>query len=115
MSERLMKGRRIPVPESGDFNEVIPLMGPGDYCGPMKGYTGDKPCVFFMKPNAWDENIPCHRSRRVQHVVSPPHTFRECSDGSLEIRASISDHAGTGSESDGWHGFLDEGHIWRQV
>jgi hypothetical protein len=44
-------------------------------------------------------------------VVAPPHTYRECSDGSLEIRASIGDmHDGI---SDGWHGYLDEGHEWR--
>jgi hypothetical protein len=78
------------------------------------GYTGDKPCVWFLKPNARDPGVPT-RARSVQHVVCPPHTFRECPDGSLEIRASIGDTAGPGTESDGWHGYLDEGHVWRQV
>jgi hypothetical protein len=81
------------------------------------GYTGDVPAVFFLKPNARDEDAP-PAARPVQHVTSPPHTFRECPDGSLEIRNSISDrkrHQDPDTPSDGWHGFLDEGHNWRQV
>lgn len=27
-------GRRIPVPESGDINEILFDFEPGDYCGP---------------------------------------------------------------------------------
>lgn len=90
---------------------------PGEYCGPVVGYTGDLPAVFFLKPNARDEGVPA-RARSVQHVVSPPHVFTECVDGSLEIRASISNllRGDTdGSSDDGWHGFLDCGHVWRQV
>ncbi len=90
---------------------------PGDYFGPAVGYTGSLPAVFFLKPNARDEGMPA-RSRSVQHVCSPPHTFRECPDGSLEIRASISNllsRDATGQSDDGWHGYLDEGHVWRQV
>jgi hypothetical protein len=102
-------GRRLPVV---DGKMTMPER-PGDYCGPVMGYTGDRPAVFFLKPNARDPGAPA-RARSVQHVTSPPHTFRECPDGSLEIRASISDLAGGSSESDGWHGWLDEGHSWRQ-
>jgi hypothetical protein len=90
---------------------------PGDYFGPVKGYTGDLEACFFLKPNARDEGVPA-RSRSLQHVCSPPHSFRECHDGSLEIRASISNlMAGDtdGRTDDGWHGWLDEGHIWRQA
>lgn len=88
---------------------------PGDYFGPVIGYTGDLPAVFFLKPNARDPGVPA-RSRSVQHVCCPPHVFRECPDGSLEIRASISSRLRgdtTGVSDDGWHGFLDEGHSWR--
>ena len=99
-----MKGRRIPVPESGH-----PIVTePGDYCGPVFGFTGDKPAVFFLKPNARDADAP-RRARSVQHVVSPPHTFTEEADGTLTITASIGDTAGTDSESDGWHGHLTKG------
>lgn len=85
---------------------------PGDYMGPVVGYTADKPAVFFLKPNARDPNAP-KSARAIQHVVSPPHRFRECPDGSLEIRESLGDmHNG---KSDGWHGFLDAGHRWRKV
>jgi hypothetical protein len=80
---------------------------PGDYFGPVMGYTGDKEACFFLKPNARDEGAP-PRSRSVQHVTFPPHTYRECPDGSLEIRASI-------GAQPWWHGYLDEGNVWRQV
>jgi hypothetical protein len=43
-----MKGRRIPVEESG--HPIVEQ--PGDYCGPVYGFTGDLPAVFFLKPNA---------------------------------------------------------------
>ena len=102
-----MIGRRLPVV---DGKPTWPTE-PGDYCGPVYGFTDDKPAVFFLKPNARDPGAP-PMARSIQHVVSPPHTFRECPDGSLEIRASLSDvHSGG---SDGWHGYLDEGHVWRQ-
>lgn len=98
-----MKGRRMPL---GEWPKE-----PGDYMGPIMGYTGDLPAVFFLKPNARDPGVPAI-ARSLQHVVSPPHTFRECPDGSLEIRASLGDmHEGG---SDGWHGYLDEGHVWRK-
>ena len=90
---------------------------PGDYFGPTAGYTGDVPAVFFLKPNARDEDAP-PRARSVQHVCSPPHVFRECPDGSLEIRPSISNLMRgdpDGRTDDGWHGYLDEGHVWRQA
>lgn len=104
-----MIGRRV--------DSVAEIEQPGDYFGPTTDYTGDLPAVFFLKPNARDEGVP-PAARSVQHVCSPPHTFRECPDGSLEIRASISNLCRgdvNGSTDDGWHGYLDEGHSWRQV
>jgi len=106
-----MKGKRLPL---GEWPKE-----PGDYMGPIMGYTGDKPAVFFLKPNARDPGVPAI-ARALQHAVSPPHTFRECPDGSLEIRASLGDmhEQSDGSKliqvSDGWHGYLDEGHEWRK-
>jgi hypothetical protein len=102
-------GRRVQA--MGDIEK------PGDYFGPVKGYTGDLEAVFFLKPNARDENAPA-RIRSIQHVCFPPHTYRECADGSLEIRPSISNLIRgdtTGQSDDGWHGYLDEGHSWRKV
>lgn len=46
----------------------------------------------------------------LHRVTEPPWTFRECPDGSLEIRASIAC-----GQPVYWHGYLDEGHSWRQV
>jgi hypothetical protein len=53
----------------------------------------------------------------VQHVCFPPHTFVENSDGSLTISPSISNllRGGDPSTDDGWHGYLEAGHTWRQV
>lgn len=115
----VMIGRRLPVEHVDGRPTAAAHFEPGDYCGPIVGYTGEKPAVFFLKPNARDPDAP-RPARSVHHVCSPPHVFRECPDGSLEIRESISDqkaHAqsdGAG-QSDGWHGYLDEGHRWRQV
>jgi hypothetical protein len=102
----ITKGRRV-----ASVNE---LKRPGDYCGPLIGYTGDMEAVFFIKPNVPDDQA----HGRIHHVLSPPHRFRECPDGSLEIRESISDRTrgqDPSTPGDGWHGYLDEGHIWRQV
>jgi hypothetical protein len=104
-----MIGRRV--------GSMTGIEQPGDYFGPAVGYTGDLPAVFFLKPNARDEAAPA-LAHMVQHVCAPPHAFRECPDGSLEIRPSISNlmRGDTdGRTDDGWHGFLDEGHSWRQV
>jgi hypothetical protein len=88
-----MRGRRVAT--------VDEVTQPGDYCGPVRGYTGHKEACFFIVPNG----------SHLAHVAFPPHTYRECADGSLEIRASILCYA-TSSEPE-WHGYLDEGHVWR--
>jgi len=73
---------------------------PGWYCGPLLGYTGPGvPSVSYMLPNG-----------RIGHVTSPPHSFRECPDGSLEIRNSIL-HTEAEHGFD-WHGYLNEGDLW---
>lgn len=86
---------------------------PGEYYGPVMGYTGEKPAVFFLKPNSRDDNV-IGRGRSIQHVVSPPHVFTEEPDGTLTIRQSIGDFAGPGSLGDGWHGYLTKG-VWEKV
>lgn len=110
-----MIGRRLPVRPDG--TPTMPEL-PGDYCGPVRGQVSDPSLqtVFFLKPNARDPDAPKH-ARSVQHVVSPPHVFTEMPDGSLEIRESISDHRARQPDlgSDGWHGYLDRGHVWRRV
>jgi hypothetical protein len=111
-------GRRIPLTSDGKIpDSFYEDLRPGDYCGPVVGYTGSLPAVFFLKPNGRDPDAPEH-ARSIQHVTSPPHAFRECPDGSLEIRESIGDRKrgqDPSTPGDGWHGYLDEGHSWRQV
>lgn len=94
-----MIGRRVATLQD--------IKQPGDYAGPISGYTGDLPSVFFLLPNSRDADAPPGQ-RAIHHVCTPPHTFRECPDGSLEIRASI-------GAQPWWHGYLDEGHSWRTV
>ena len=102
-----MTGRRV--------QSIAEIERPGDYYGPDTGYTGGIPAVFFLLPNAREEGAPAGQ-RSVHHVCSPPHTLRECPDGSLEIRNSIGNLiGGDPGTDDGWHGYLDEGHVWRQV
>lgn len=109
MSFSPVTGRRLPIlPGEPPCPEK-----PGDYCGPVMGFTGDRPAVFLLKPNARDPDAP-KRAHSVQHVVSPPHVFTEEADGSLTITPSISDMAGSNSVSDGWHGYLTKGQ-WIKV
>ena len=62
--------------------------------------------MFFVLPR--EEGCSEYRHGGIRHVVSPPHVFTEQPDGSLEIRESI-------LADTGWHGYLDAGHLWRQV
>lgn len=105
-----MKGRRIPIEYCFGRALYPALTRPGDYSGPITGWTAYVPAVFFLKPNAHDPRAPL-RARHIQHVCSPPHTFIEEADGSLTIKDSISDLAGMNSASDGWHGYLTKG-VW---
>lgn len=111
-----MIGRRFQHVDGQDpYHELTQL---GDYCGPIYGYTGDRPAVFFLIPEPWpwqeegEHNISFHA---LAHVCSPPHVFRECPDGSLEIRESILCTRRWKGEERQWHGYLDEGHVWRTV
>lgn len=109
-----MHGRRIPVEFYEDTgNPKIPAVDqPGDYCGPITGYTGREPAVFFLKPNARDPGAP-KAARTIQHVVSPPHKFIEEADGTLTITDSIG-NMHTGGVSDGWHGYLVKGDWFKE-
>lgn len=100
----ITKGRRV-----NSFSEIIE---PGDYFGPTKPEGANSEYCYFLLP------IPLTDYRSLHSVSFPPHTYRECEDGSLEIRNSIGAHGSKcGSESNEyiWHGFLDEGHNWREV
>lgn len=96
-----MIGRRVTT--------IAEIERPGDYCGPIVGYTAGKDAVFFRLPIDSDEP----GSRSLHHVTSPPHVFRECADGSVEIRESIGAY-GFRADRHIWHGCLDEGHTWRE-
>lgn len=101
--------RRVPIPDDGSPTWVA-LEQPGDYCGPFQDRDG-KTAVWFLLPCARDDDAdPGVRS--MIRVTSPPHTFRECDDGSLEIRASIGVY-GQDGKTFAWHGWLDEGNRWR--
>jgi hypothetical protein len=88
----------------------------GDYSGPHPityGENDERRVVWFLLPThkgAGKYDRPDEHSG-LHGVYEPPWTFRECADGSLEIRASI----GCGGQPFYWHGYLDEGNTWRQV
>lgn len=101
-----MQGRRVPVINLGTHPDPMVGEAPileraGDYCGPLKGFTGEKPAVFFLLPVARDAGV-APEGRSMHHVVSPPHVFTENPDGTLTIRESI------GAQQH-WHGFLTKG------
>lgn len=99
-----LTGRRVATVEE--------ITQPGDYCGPITGYSGDRESCFFLLPIARDEGV-VGSARSLHHVGFPPHTYRECPDGSLEIRASIGALGDGPGDGYCWHGYLDEGHLWR--
>jgi hypothetical protein len=100
-----MIGRRLPLDTPLDS---WPDWLPGDYCGPrtyIDANNVEHLALWFRPPTG----------THLAHVEFPPHTFRECEDGSLEVRASIAIYNVDGSDRvHDWHGFLDEGHIWRE-
>lgn len=87
----------------------------GDYTGPrpVQYPDGERQHVLFLLPvhAGTDKYDHSAQGSGVHGVTSPPWDFRECADGSLEIRASI----GCGPQPYYWHGYLDEGNTWRQV
>lgn len=117
-----MIGRRV-----ASFDEIT---RPGDYFGPTNTIDENDVIVgrgvWFLLPTADPSdplnNFPDEPTDRVQwaqrrnngmHRVSePPWTFRECADGSLEIRESIA-CGRHDPEGEYFHGYLDEGHAWR--
>jgi hypothetical protein len=100
--------RRVPT-----FDD---LERAGDYTGPHVielDPGNDATVVWFLLPihKGVDKFDHSMQGSGIHGVYEPPWTFRECSDGSLEIRASI----GCGVSPYYWHGYLDEGNVWRQV
>lgn len=109
MTKFVMKGVRLKVEYDEEGHPILNTpQNPGEYWGPIMGYTGKLPAVFFLKPNSRDPGVPAI-ARSVQHVTSPPHKFFEEPDGTLTITASIGDTRRGSSESDGWHGYLTRG------
>jgi hypothetical protein len=87
---------------------------PGDYwLTTVDDHGKDVPEVFFLLPihTGFDMYDHSREGCGVHGVTQPPWTFRECSDGSLEIQPSI----GCGGQPYYWHGYLDEGNVWRQL
>lgn len=92
----------------------------GDYTGPHPVVHHSGTPEETIVPHVW-YLLPIHKGANkferlgqgdgVHGCSEPPWTFRECPDGSLEIRASI----GCGPQPYYWHGYLDEGNVWREV
>jgi hypothetical protein len=97
-------GRRLPL-----INGKLQMpTEPGDYCGPINGFSGDKPAMFFLLPIARKPDIS-HTHRSVHHITFPPHQFTENPDGTLTIHGSIlsrNDHS-----APSYHCYLQSG-VW---
>lgn len=117
-----MIGRRIQHVEGNDPYHELEL--PGDYTLVTEGrYSHDgRPSVYFILPvpGPWvadplviDGVVVMDDHKHIASCAQPPHEFRECADGSLEIRASILVTQRWKGHEWQWHGYLDEGHIWK--
>jgi hypothetical protein len=99
--------RRVPTQDD--------IVKAGDYSGPhpivMNGE--DHQVIWFLLPTHKGEDKFDHVDEHsgLHGVYSTLWTFRECEDGSLEIRPSI----GCGKQPYYWHGYLDEGNSWREL
>jgi len=86
---------------------------PGDYALGSVDDDGDvRPQIWFLLPIHHGATMYDHADEGsgLHGISSPPWTFRECPDGSIEVRASIAC-----GHPVYWHGYLDEGHRWREV
>jgi hypothetical protein len=107
-----MKGRRFPVETDEAGTHIFPeLTQPGDYCGPLTGFTGDRPAMFFRLPIPLEQNVPRHH-RAMNHIEFPPHGMVEEADGTVTITGSIGSMKQDGTFL--WHGYLEKG-SWREV
>ncbi len=100
-----MQGRRIPVVAGQD--PYLALKEPGDYYGPVMGFSGNVPAVFYF--------LPVTGTKRFCHVQSPPHKFTEEPDDTLTIRESILSrgYCNDLQQDFEWHGYLTKG-IWEK-
>jgi hypothetical protein len=101
----------VPDPLIGRRVESVgEIERPGDYCHVID--ANETPRIYFRLPFE-DERPETHS---LYSVTEPPHAFRHCPDGSIEVRASIACKGGQPDPNANiWHGFLDEGHSWRTV
>lgn len=102
-----MIGRRVET-----FDDIERA---GDYClGVIDDHGVLKPWMWFLLPIHEGEtkfDRPT-RGSGIHGISEPPWVFRECADGSVEVRESIA-CGRPDPEGEYWHGFLDEGHVWR--
>jgi hypothetical protein len=100
----MMIGRRV--------NSVEEITQPGDYYLNPRGTAGkeDRSLWFWLPRDDPDrfQGIP-----QLNRITEPPWTFTEQADGSVEVRASILTY--NKDMQPFWHGYLDAGHVWREV
>lgn len=105
-----MIGRRVATMDD--------LERAGDYClTSIDDHGTIKRRLLFLLPTHEGETLydrPTEGSG-LHGITEPPWTFRECDDGSIEVRASILSGRTDERPEGYWHGYLDEGHVWRQV
>ena len=108
--------RRFPARRVNTFDEICfagDYYGPTIECNAAGEQTGRG--VWFLLPLHEGDNVYARPTpgSGLHRVSEPPWTFRECSDGSLEIRASILCGRTDDNPEGYFHGYLDEGNVWR--
>ena len=106
-------GRRV--------DSMAAIERPGDYYLNEAGTVGANDralwfCLPIDDPAGIDTELPdgtTYKRSPLLRITEPPWTFRECPDGSIEVRASILTYQMDGT-TPRWHGYLDEGHAWRE-
>lgn len=97
----------------------------GDYFyvrhGEPDSVEGEAASLWFLLPihaGATKFDRPT-RGSGLHRIAEPPWTLRECADGSIEARASIAcgrhdvDPETGATLGEYFHGWLDEGNVWR--
>lgn len=110
---------KSPARRVASFDEIEQA---GDYyLGSVEDHGVTKRRLWFLLPTHEGDSRYERPTRGsgLHGVSEPPWVFRECADGSVEVRESIAcgrhniDHETKRPLGEYWHGYLDEGNVWR--
>lgn len=113
-----MTSHFYPARRLRDFTAMENYGQAGDYMGPRPLITqeGEMQQVLFLLPLHVGKDMYDRPTRGsgLHGVTSPPWTFVEHPDGTLEIQGSIASGRHD-PEGEYWHGYLRPGNQWEQI